>query len=70
MGREVKSIPKPSTEVEGYIARILYPIIHNIEVRFLGTQGNRSSKDELVVTRKDLKALGLATDESLNNLEG
>lgn len=64
MARELKSIPSTLTGIAPELSRILAPIIHNMEVRFL-----RRSNNELVVTRQQLLDLNLVTQEQLDNLE-
>lgn len=64
MALDVKSVPNTTTSIPVEIKRILDPIRHNIEVRFLG-----KSKGSRAVTGNDLVALGLITEADLNKIE-
>ena len=59
-----KSVPSTLTAVPAEVAKILQPMIHNIELRLLRRRSNTR-----VVTRQDLIDLGLASQADVNNLE-
>lgn len=59
-----KSVSSTLTAVDSTVARILAPIIHNMELRLLRRRSNTR-----VITRQDLIDLGLATQDQVNNLE-
>ena len=62
MARRFQGIPQP-TFVENEVRKILVPIIDAVERRLL----KRSA--EKMVSREDLLALGLVTQEQLDSLE-
>ena len=59
-----KSVPSTLSGVPAEVAKVLQPMIHNIELRFL-----RRNSNTRAVTRQDLIHLGLATQGDVNNLE-
>jgi len=59
-----KSVPSTLSAVPPEVAKILQPMIHNIELRFL----RRNSRTR-AVTRQDLIDLGLASQADVDNLE-
>ena len=64
MAVNLKSIPHLTSEIPGSIRRILDPMRDALERRFLG------GGDERVITRADLKQLGMVTDKQLRALDG
>jgi len=64
MARRLKSMPKNLSHMTRALQIVLDPIIHNIELRFLG-----KNSDERVLTRGDLKTLGIVTDDDLQKLD-
>lgn len=64
MEASLKSIPKPTADMPVTVARVINPMRDAIERRFLG------SSDERVITRGELKRLGILSDAQLNELDG
>ena len=64
MARNLPQIPNPRSDIPKAIADILNPIREILNTRFLNT-----SSGEKAVTRDDLVALGLVTEDELDKLD-